>query len=503
MSIVDRIERDLLGTLPVPADAYYGIQTARALRNFPISGYRLRPAMIRALGLVKKACAQANMEAGLLPDDVAQAIMQAAQEVADGAFNDQFLVDPIQGGAGTSINMNANEVIANRALEILGLPRGRYDVVHPNNHVNMSQSTNDVIPTAFRIALLDMLQPAVAALERLSASLAAKADQFARVLKVARTHLQDAVPIYLGQEFRAYARVVARHAARLRTAAEALCRVNLGGTAVGTGLNAPPQYAARAVELLREWTGYPLRQAEDLVDATQNVDDLVALSGALRDTAVSLSKIASDLRLMASGPRAGLGELRLPPVQPGSSIMPGKVNPVIPEVVNQVAFQLQGNDLVVSLAAQHGQLELNVMLPVVMHNLFESVHMLGNAARVFAEQCVDGIAANEEKLRHDAERCIGLATVLNLYIGYEAASFVATESLRTGKPIRDVVLEHRLLPEDVLDALLQPDNLTRGGTLPPVGPHADVRRTGAAGAERSSAEQAGAAGGAPEADGEP
>lgn len=462
VSDLNRTERDLLGTLAVPADAYYGIQTARALRNFPVSGYRLQPAMIRALGLVKKACAQANREVGLLPDQLAQAIVQAAQEVADGKLNDQFPVDPIQGGAGTSINMNANEVIANRALELLGHQRGRYDVIHPNTHVNMSQSTNDVIPTAFRIALLDMLQPAVASLEQLSRSFAAKAGEFARILKVGRTHLQDAVPIYLGQEFAAYARVTARHAQQVRSAAEALYEVNLGGTAVGTGLNAPPQYAVRAIELLREWTGFPLRQAEDLVDATQNVDALVSLSGQLRATAVSLSKVASDLRLMASGPRAGLSELRLPPVQPGSSIMPGKVNPVMAELINQVSFQLQGNDLVVGLAAQHGQLELNVMMPILMHNLFESVQLLGNAARVFAEQCIDGIQPNEEKLRHDAERCIGIATVLNPYLGYEAASFVATESLRTGKAIRDVVLEHRLLPADVLDSLLQPDALTRG-----------------------------------------
>lgn len=460
--VLTREEKDLLGALGVPANVYYGIQTMRALNNFPISGYRLQPAMIRALGLVKKACAQANMDAGLLAEDIARAIIEAADEVAAGKLNDEFPVDPIQGGAGTSINMNANEVIANRALEMLGHPRGRYDVVHPNGHVNMSQSTNDVIPTAFRIALLDMLQPAIAALEQLGKSLAAKADEFAGILKVGRTHLQDAVPMYLGQEFRAYSLVTMRHASRLRTAAEGLLTVNLGATAVGTGLNAPPEYAARAVALLKEWTGYNVRQADDLVDGTQNVDVLVAVSGELRATALSLSKIASDLRLMASGPRAGFGEIVLPAVQPGSSIMPGKVNPVMAELMNQVAFQIQGNDLVVGLAAQHGQLELNVMAPVLMHNLFESVHMLGNAARVFAEQCIDGIKPHEEKLRYDVERCIGIATVLNPYIGYEAASFVATESLRTGKPLRDIVLEHDLLPEEKLDALLQPESLTQG-----------------------------------------
>ncbi len=291
--VLTREEKDLLGALEVPANVYYGIQTMRALNNFPISGYRLQPAMIRALGLVKKACAQANMDAGLLAEDIARAIIEAADEVAAGKLNDEFPVDPIQGGAGTSINMNSNEVIANRALEMLGHPRGRYDVVHPNGHVNMSQSTNDVIPTAFRIALLDMLQPAIAALEQLGKSLAAKADEFAGILKVGRTHLQDAVPMYLGQEFRAYSLVTMRHASRLRTAAEGLLTVNLGATAVGTGLNAPPEYAARAVALLKEWTGYNVRQADDLVDGTQNVDVLVAVSGELRATALSLSKIAS------------------------------------------------------------------------------------------------------------------------------------------------------------------------------------------------------------------
>lgn len=451
--------------MPVPEDVYYGIQTVRALNNFPISGHKLQPAMIRALGLVKKACAQANLEAGMLDEDRARAIIQASEEVAEGRFDAQFPVDPIQGGAGTSINMNANEVIANRALELLGHPRGRYDVVHPNEHVNMSQSTNDVIPTAFRIALLNMMTSALDALERLAASFGGKADRFAGVLKVGRTHLQDAVPMYLGQEFRAYSLVTRRHTERLRGAAGGLLYVNLGGTAVGTGLNAPPEYARRAVELLREWTGYDLKQADDLVDATQNVDALVAVSGELRAAALSLSKIASDLRLLASGPRAGFGELALPPVQPGSSIMPGKVNPVMAELMNQVAFQVQGNDLVVGLAAQHGQLELNVMGPVLMHNLFESVQILGNAARVFAEQCVDGIEPHEAKLRYDAERCIGIATVLNPYIGYEAASVVAKESLATGKPIRDVVLAHGFLPEDKLDALLRPESLTQG--LPP------------------------------------
>lgn len=459
---MERLERDSLGTLPVPESAYYGIQTVRALANFPISGAKLEPAMIHAVGFVKKACAQANMEVGLLAEQLAHPIVQASDEVAHGKWDDEFPVDPIQGGAGTSINMNANEVIANRALELVGQPRGRYDVIHPNSHVNMSQSTNDVIPTAFRIALLNVLQPTMSALDQLSASLARKAEAWANVLKVGRTHLQDAVPMYLGQEFGAYSRVVGRHAHRLRAATDGLLDVNLGATAVGTGLNAPPAYADKAIALLGSWTGFPLRRAEDLVDATQNVDALVEISGALRSTAVSLSKIAGDLRLLASGPRAGLGELRLPAVQPGSSIMPGKVNPVMAELMNQVAFQVQGNDLVVALAAQHGQLELNVMAPVLMHNLFGSARILGNAARVFAEQCIDGIEPRPEKLAHDVERCIGIATVLNPYIGYDAAARVAKESLETDKPLRQIVLEHNLLPEETLDAILRPEALTRG-----------------------------------------
>lgn len=465
---MERLERDSLGTLSVPETAYYGIQTVRALANFPISGAKLQPAMIHALGFVKKACAQANKDVGLLDDRLAPPIIQAADEVARGQWDAEFPVDPIQGGAGTSINMNANEVITNRALELAGQPRGRYDIIHPNTHVNMSQSTNDVIPTAFRIALLTLLEPTIDALERLGSSLARKAEAWAGVLKVGRTHLQDAVPMYLGQEFGAYARVVARHAHRLRSATDGLLDLNLGATAVGTGLNAPPAYAERAVALLRDWTGHPIRQAQDLVDATQNVDALVEVSSALRATAVSLSKIASDLRLLASGPRAGLGDIRLPAVQPGSSIMPGKVNPVMAELMNQVSFQVQGNDLVVALAAQHGQLELNVMAPVLMHNLFASTQILGNAARVFTEQCIDGIEPRPAKLQHDVERCIGIATVLNPYIGYDAAAMVAKESLETDKPIRQVVLEHGLLPEETLDAILDPKALTRGA-VPRIG----------------------------------
>lgn len=462
MSDRERMERDSLGTLPVPADKLYGIQTVRAMANFPVTGRTIPPAMIRALGLVKKACARANMEAGLMPKEIAEPIIEAADEVARGIHDGEFPVDPIQGGAGTSTNMNANEVIANRALDLLGKPRGSYDVVHPNGHVNMSQSTNDVIPTAFRVALLDTLQPAVEALGHLADAFAEKGRAWADVLKVGRTHLQDAVPIRLGSEFTAYARVTARHKARLEQAAKLLLEVNLGATAVGTGLNAPPAYSSRAVELLAEYSGYELWQADDLVDGTQNTDAYVEVSGALRAAAVSLSKIASDLRLLASGPAAGLAELRLPEVQPGSSIMPGKVNPVMPELINQVAFHIQGNDLTIALASQNGQLELNVMEPIMMHNLFDSAAVLGNAVRAFTEQCVKGIEPNLERLQQYVDRCIAVATVLNPYIGYDEAASVAKESLASGRSVKDIVLERGLLSASLLDEILAPERLTRG-----------------------------------------
>ncbi|HLT59319.1 MAG: aspartate ammonia-lyase [Limnochordales bacterium] len=464
-----RRERDSLGELEVPDHAYYGIQTQRALDNFPVTGQRLHPEMIHALGLVKRACAEANRTVGLLPEAIAAPIITAATEVSEGRWDDQFPVDPIQGGAGTSINMNANEVIANRALELAGRPRGDYAYIHPLIHVNMSQSTNDVVPTAYRIALLRVLEGTIARLQELAGALRERAAAFADVVKVGRTHLQDGVPISLGQEFGAYAAAVSRGAARIEAAAQELLAVNIGGTAVGTGLNAPPGYAAQVVERLAAWTGRPLRLAGDLVDATQNVDALVTVSAALRTAAVSLSKIASDLRLLASGPLAGLGELRLPPVQPGSSIMPGKVNPVMAELINQVAFQVQGNDLVVSLAAQHGQLELNVMQPVLMHNLLVAAQITANAVHVFTERCVRGIEPHYENIQRHLDRSITTVTALNPYIGYDAAARVAKESLATGKPVREIVLAQGLLPPDVVDAVLSPENLTRGSLPVPIG----------------------------------
>ncbi len=373
-----RIEHDLLGEKKVPIDAYYGIQTQRALENFPITGYRPHKELILAMVMVKKAAALANMQLGKLDKKRADAIIRAADEILSGQFLDQFVVDVIQGGAGTSLNMNVNEVIANRAIEILGGKKGDYTLISPNSHVNMSQSTNDVFPTAVRIAILKLVKSLLAELEHLHEALLKKSEEFDDVIKMGRTHLQDAVPIRLGQEFGAYARVINRDLHRIKAASEALKEVNIGATAVGTGLNAQIEYIESTIENLRKISGFQVYSAEDLVDATQNVDTLAAFSGSLKILGLNLSKIANDLRLMASGPRAGLHEINLPPVQPGSSIMPGKVNPVMAEVVNQVAFQVMGNDHTVALVAQAGQFELNVMEPVMVFNIIQSIEILTN-----------------------------------------------------------------------------------------------------------------------------
>lgn len=460
-----RLESDSIGTLEVPAGVYYGVQTLRALENFPITGERIHPAFIRALGDVKVACAQANLAIGQLQQDIAKAIMQAAEEMAQGDWNDEVVVDPIQGGAGTSLNMNANEVIANRALEIMGLAKGTYDKVHPNTHVNMAQSTNDVIPTAFRIALLRVIDQTLGTLTGLSEAFQNKAAEFDQVLKMGRTHLQDAVPIRLGQEFGAYARVLLRDVERLRNAREALFTINIGATAVGTGLNADPAYIEKVVQLLAERTGYPLQSGEDLVDATQNIDALINTSSVLKTCALNLVKIANDLRLMASGPKAGFADILLPARQPGSSIMPGKVNPVMPELINQVAFRVIGNDQTVALVGQAGQLDLNVMQPVLFYSLLQSVDILRNAADVFTRYCVTGIEANADYTRSVAESSPSLATALNPYIGYQTAAEVAKESLATGRSVREIVLERGLLAEDLLDDVLQPDALTQPRSL--------------------------------------
>ncbi len=460
-----RLESDSIGTLEVPDNVYYGVQTLRALENFPITGEQVHPAFKRALGDVKVACAQANLAIGQLPKDIAQAIIQAAEEMAEGKWDHEIVVDPIQGGAGTSLNMNANEVIANRALEILGLPKGSYDKIHPNTHVNMAQSTNDVIPTAFRIALLRVIDQTLGTLEGLVQAFKDKAAEFDQVLKMGRTHLQDAVPIRLGQEFGAYARVLQRDVERLRSVREGLFTINMGATAVGTGLNADPAYIEQVVQILAERTGYPLQSSEDMVDATQNIDALINVSSVFKTCAINLVKIANDLRLMASGPKAGFADIHLPPRQPGSSIMPGKVNPVMPEVVNQVAFRIIGNDQTVALVGQAGQLELNVMQPVLFYSLLQSVDILRNAIDVFTRYCVTGIQANEKHTRAIAESSPSLATALNPYIGYQTAAEIAKKSLATGRSVRDLVLERGLLSEDLLDEVLQPDALTEPRSL--------------------------------------
>lgn len=458
-----RQEKDLLGIHEVPDDVYYGIQTLRATENFPITGYRPHRELIRALGMVKGAAAEANMHIGAMSPVVGRAIVEAAHELVEGKLHAQFVVDVIQGGAGTSMNMNANEVIANRAIEILGGNKGEYSKVHPNSHVNMAQSTNDVFPTAIRIACMNVAQDLLEALGVLRLSFENKAQEFDGIIKMGRTHLQDAVPIRLGQEFAAYARMLGRDIERIKRATQSLEVINMGATAVGTGLNADPVYIENVTERLREWSHLPLRRAEDLVDATQNTDAFLEVSGALKTCAVNLSKVANDLRLMASGPRTGFKEINLPSMQPGSSIMPGKVNPVMAEVVNQVAFQVQGNDFTIALACGAGQLELNVMEPVVVFNLLQSLDILRNVTRVFNDRCVVGITANAERCRELVENSVGVVTAINPHVGYDVASSVAKEAIMSGRAVRDIVLEKGVLSNDELDIILNPYEMTRPG----------------------------------------
>ena len=458
-----RQEKDLIGVHEVPDDVYYGIQTLRATENFPITGYHPHRELIRALGMVKGAAAEANMHIGALSPTIGKAIVDASRELIEGRFHDQFVVDVIQGGAGTSMNMNANEVIANRAIEILGGKKGEYFKVHPNTHVNMAQSTNDVFPTAVRIACLNVAQDLVEALDNLRQSFEDKAQEFDGVIKMGRTHLQDAVPIRLGQEFASYAHVLGRDLKRIKEAIQSLEVMNMGATAVGTGLNADPEYIKNVTERLGTWTNLPLRLAEDLVDATQNTDAFMEVSGTLRTLAVDLSKIANDLRLMASGPRTGLKEINLPSMQPGSSIMPGKVNPVMAEVVNQVAFQVQGNDFTIALACGAGQLELNVMEPVMVFNLLQSLDILRNVTRVFRDRCIVGITANVERCREMVENSVGIVTAINPHVGYDVASGVAKEAIVCGRSVRDIVLEKGVLTKEELDLILNPYEMTKPG----------------------------------------
>jgi aspartate ammonia-lyase len=464
-----RIEHDLLGEKAVPADAYYGIQTERAMENFLITGVPISqyPEMIQALAMIKLAAARANHDCGKLQADVLKGIEAACQEIINGALHDQFPVDVIQGGAGTSTNMNANEVIANRALEIMGFNKGEYEHCDPHDQVNLSQSTNDAYPSALHVAIAVANTRLIGELRSLVASMRDKGSAFAHILKMGRTQMQDAVPMTLGQEFDAWAESLENEIAALTEVEGVLLEVNMGGTAIGTGLNAPEGYAERCVEHLVEITGKAIRLAPDLVEATQDTQPFVLYSSCLKSLAIKLSKICNDLRLLSSGPRAGLNEINLPRMQPGSSIMPGKVNPVIPEVVNQVCFRAIGSDLTVTLAAEAGQLQLNVMEPVIAYCILESQTMFMNAARTLREHCVEGITVNEDICKEYIERSIGVVTALNPVLGYDATTELAKEALETGKGIVELVREKGLLNESEIEAVMDPARMAgprRGGT---------------------------------------
>ncbi len=458
-----RIEKDLLGEKQVPIDAYYGIQTMRAVENFPITGYPPHSELIRAFAAVKKAAALANSSIGVLKKDIADVIVKASDEILNGRWHEQFIVDSIQGGAGTSFNMNANEVIANRAIELLGGEKGNYLILSPNTHVNMAQSTNDAFPTAIHIAVLRLSEGLKDSLTFLVEALEIKEKEFDDVVKMGRTHLQDAVPIRLGQEFGAYARVLKRDLKRIEQSTQHLYEINMGATAVGTGLNAEPEYIKKVAIYLAEITGFPLRSAENLVDATQNTDAYTEVSSSLKILAINLSKIANDLRLMSSGPRTGFNEINLPPRQPGSSIMPGKVNPVMAEVINQISFQVIGNDHTISLASEAGQLDLNVMEPVLVFNLLQSLSILQNGIHVFTKYAIEGITANVERCRQLVENSAGIVTAINPHVGYEIATNIAKEAILTGRPIREICLERGSLTKEELDLILDTMEMTNPG----------------------------------------
>ena len=458
-----RIEHDLIGDREVPAAAYYGVHTLRARENFPITGTSISiyPDLVQALACVKQAAAIANRDLGLLDGERADAIVRACVEIRGGALLEEFVVDVIQGGAGTSTNMNANEVIANRALELLGAQKGDYTRLHPLDHVNLSQSTNDVYPTAVKLALQFGIKKLCSEMIYLRKEFEKKAAEFSDVLKVGRTQLQDAVPMTLGQEFSTYAVMLQEDESRLAEAGGLAREINLGATAIGTGINAHPEYAQRVTRILSELASVDFIVSPNLIEATQDAGAFVQLSGVLKRVACKLSKICNDLRLLSSGPRAGLGEINLPAVQAGSSIMPGKVNPVIPEVVNQVAFEVIGNDITVTMAAEGGQLQLNAFEPVIAHSLFKSISHLAAACRTLGERCVRGITANREHARHLLDISTALVTALNPYIGYARSSEIAKEALATGKRVYDLVLEKKLMTREDLDALLRPEVLTQ------------------------------------------
>jgi aspartate ammonia-lyase len=462
-AVKSRIERDPLGEVLVPAGAYYGGQTQRAVENFPISGLTAPPELVTATVLIKKAAAQANRDLGRLDAARADAIVAAADEVLRGQLRDQFVVDVYQAGAGTSHNMNTNEVLANRAAEILGGTKGDYTRVHPNDHVNMGQSTNDVFPTAVRLAVLAMLPDVVGAARELASALDALSREYSTILKTGRTHLQDAVPVTLGQEFSGYAANVAHAADDLQRTAAQLQELNLGATALGTGINAGEDYTARAVGNLANYTGLPVRPASNKFRVTQSMGDVLAYSGALRRLAAEVSKVASDLRLLSMGPRAGIAEIQLPAVQPGSSIMPGKVNPSVPEMVNQVCYQVYGCDATNLAAAEAGQLELNVMMPVMAWNTLHATRILRQAMRVLREKTVSGIKADAARCRELLDRSTAVATALSTYLGYAVTAEIAKESVKTGKPVREIVRERKLLPDEQLERILSPEAMTAPG----------------------------------------
>ncbi len=463
-----RKEHDLLGWMDVPEEYYFGVQTMRAIDNFHISRVKLCffPEFINALADIKEGAAMANRDLGLLEQHVADAIIAACKEIKTGKLHDQFVVDMVQGGAGTSTNMNANEVIANRALELLGHEKGEYKYCHPNNHVNLSQSTNDAYPSSIRVATVRSTGNLVNALKKLVDAFAAKEKEFAHIIKMGRTQLQDAVPMTLGQEFGAYAANLREEIERLESNMHLLYEINMGATAIGTGINADPDYAPLCTKHLRDITGLPLVEAANMIEATSDTGAFIINSAAQKRLAVKLSKICNDLRLMSSGPRCGLSEINLPPMQPGSSIMPGKVNPVIPEVVNQIAFRVVGNDMTVTMASEAGQLELNVMEPIIVHCLFENVEMLINGMNTLREKCIVGITANEEVCRQMVYNSIGLVTALNPYLGYETSTDLAQEALKTGKGIYDLVLERKLMSKEELDNLLKPENMVKPRKMP-------------------------------------
>ncbi|MDV7341214.1 aspartate ammonia-lyase [Terasakiella sp. A23] len=458
-----RNEHDLLGDQDVPSNAYYGIQTQRAMENFSITDIPLHhfPKLIQALAVVKKACAVANHEMGSLDARVATAIFQACDEIIDGQLHGEFCVDMIQGGAGTSSNMNVNEVIANRALELLGQPKGRYEIVHPNNHVNLAQSTNDAYPTALRVAILLSIDELTQSMRNLIDAFDEKSVQFEHIVKMGRTQLQDAVPMTLGQEFGAFRDNLSEDIDRINDLSKLFREVNLGATAIGTGINTQPGYANCAVTKLADITGIPFVLAANLVEATFDTGAFVTFSSVLKRVAVKTSKICNDLRLLSSGPRTGIGEINLPPMQPGSSIMPGKVNPVIPEVVNQVAYQVIGNDLTVTLACESGQLQLNAFEPVIIFNILQSMRILTRAMNVLSEKCVSGITANEEHCKKLIENSIGIITALNPHIGYENSTRIAQLALTTNQSIASLILKEELLSKEQLDEILKPENMTR------------------------------------------